>query len=173
MILLLVSFCSFAHETEEKEFPKHTLGIVLSHNNISKGVTQNGTKWLSVPAWGIDYNYQFCEKWAVGLHTDIIIEKIEVIENLKSEEESIERSYPIAPALMGIYKPTKHSSFMLGMGVEFAKEENLVLTRAGYEWGTELGKKWELSFSFNYDFRWDAYDSYTLGFGIARSLGGK
>ncbi|MBK0369724.1 hypothetical protein [Flavobacterium agrisoli] len=165
---------AFGQESENegsKKFPEHTLGLVLSHANISTGVSESGgRKWLSIPAWGLDYNCWFTEKWALGLHTDFIIEKIEVKENLNSDEAILERSYPIAPALMGIYKPTKHSSFLFGMGAEFAKEENLVLNRVGYEWSTEIGEKWELGLSFNYDFRWNAYDSYTLGFGISRNL---
>lgn len=173
LFLILINFIGYSQEETEEEFPKHTLGLVLSHANISKGVTESGTKWLSVPAWGIDYNYWMNEKWAIGLHTDFIVEKIEVVENLNKDEETIERSYPIAPAVMGIYKPTKHSSFLFGMGAEFAKEENLVLNRIGYEWGTEIGENWELGLSFNYDFRWNAYDSYTLGFGISRVFGCK
>lgn len=172
-LLLLASFVSYSQEETEEEFPKHTLGLVLSHANISKGVTESGREWLSVPAWGLDYNYWINEKWAIGLHTDFIVEKIEVVENLNKEEETIERSYPIAPAMMGVYKPTKHSSFLFGVGAEFAKEENLFLNRVGYEWSTEVGKKWELALSLNYDIRWNAYDSYTLGIGISRNLSAK
>ncbi len=173
VLMTLFSLVSFAQEEEKEEaqFPKNTIGLILSHANISKGVTESGTKWLSVPAWGVDFNHWFSEKWALGLHTDFIVEKIQVVENLKAESQIIERSYPIAPAVMGIYKPTKHSNFMFGMGAEFAKEENLVLNRLGYEWTTEIGHEWEIGFSFNYDFRWNAYDSYTLGFGISKALG--
>jgi len=55
---------------------------------------------------------------AIGLQTDIIIEKSKVEKDLEGggTQETIERSYPVAPALMGIYKPGSHFSFLLGMG---------------------------------------------------------
>jgi len=47
----------------------------------------------------------------------------------------VERSFPIAPAVMGFYKPTEHWSFGLGMGGEFEKEENYLLNRVAVEYG--------------------------------------
>lgn len=170
MAVLLFSVFAFAQETEEETNKgKHRLTIALGHANIYEGVKDGNTKFLSLPSWGIDYDYWLADKWAIGLHTDIIVEDFEVKENL-GDDTAIERSSPIAPAVMGIFKPTEHSSFLLGAGAEFAKEENLFLNRVGYEWGTDLGKKWEIGFSLCYDFRWNAYDSFLIGIGISRVL---
>jgi len=98
----------FAQEHPEAEaafHPHSSFGLVLSHAKVFKGRDAEGNKKaLSLPSWGIDYNYSFHSKWSIGLHTDVIIEKFEVEKNLESgsNEETIERSYPIAPALMGI-----------------------------------------------------------------------
>lgn len=159
---------------KETFHPNQKLALVLGHAEVFKGRDAEGKKkMLSLPSWGIDYTYQFSRKWAVGLHTDIIIEKFEVQKSLESGagEETIERSYPIAPALMGIYKPTEHWSFLLGMGGEFAKEENFVLTRAGVEYGVEIRRGWEVSGNLGYDFKWNAYDTWTIGIGILKKLG--
>lgn len=171
---LLLVFCNVfcnAQETEKAEEGakgNHRITIGLNHANVSQGVKDSGYEWLSLPAWSLDYDYWLSDKWAIGLHTDIIVESFEVKANLSSEDETISRTSPIAPAAVGIFKATKHSSFLLGVGAEFAKEDNLFLNRAGYEWGTEIGKNWELGISLCYDFRWNAYDSYMIGIGVSK-----
>ena len=172
VFLLLWSVVCSGQEKSQEEGAKgnHRVTAGLSHANVAQGVKETGTgyEWLSLPAWSLDYDYWLSDRWAIGLHTDIIVESFEVKANLSSEEETIERSSPIAPAAVGIFKATKHSSFLLGAGVEFAKEENLFLNRAGYEWGTEIGSDWELGISLCYDFRWNAYDSYMIGIGVSK-----
>lgn len=176
--VVLYNNCA-AQESAAKEDafqPYHQLALVISHAQVFEGRDAEGKKkTLSMPSWGLDYTYCFHSKWAIGLHTDIIVEKFEVEKHLESggEGEVLERSYPIAPALMGIYKPSEHWSFLLGLGGEFAKEENFALTRAGIEYGSELPKGWEVFGSLAYDFKWNAYDTWTVGIGIAKKLGKK
>lgn len=184
-ILLIFIFCLrgyFSNEVKaqqswEKRFkPYHQIGISINHVHVFEGRDYDGRREvLSLPAWGVDYTFQFKEKWAVGLHTDFIIEKFKVEKNLSGgeEKEIVERSYPIAPALMGIYKPNENWSFLLGFGGEFAREEDFFLTRAGAEYGYELPKGWEVFGTVSYDFKWNAYDSWGIGLGIAKNFGGK
>ncbi|MEL1255328.1 hypothetical protein AAEO57_16175 [Flavobacterium sp. DGU38] len=182
-LFLIAFFCLIiqnkitAQEQEEAAFrPHHQIGISINHVHVFEGRDEEGNReTLTLPAWGIDYTYQFHEKWAIGLHTDFIVEKFKVEKVYASGEdkETVERSYPIAPALMGIYKPNEHWSFLLGFGGEFAKEEDFFLTRAGIEYGYELPKGWEIFGTVSYDFKWNAYDSWGLGLGIAKSFGGK
>ena len=174
VILLLSSYVHAQEEnSEQSEKGSHRVSLGLSHVNIAQGVKDSGSKWLSVPAWSVDYDYWLSDQWAIGLHTDIIVESFEVKANLSSEEETLERSSPIAPAAVGIYKATKQSSFLFGVGAEFAKEENLFLNRIGYEWGTEISPKWELGLSACYDFRWNAYDSFLIGISVCRKFKAK
>lgn len=176
-IFLIIQNKIKAQERENEIFsPDHQIGISINHVHVFEGRDEEGNReTLTLPAWGIDYTYQFHEKWAVGLHTDFIIEKfkVEKVYANDNENEIIERSYPIAPALMGIYKPNDHWSFLLGFGGEFAKEEDFFLTRAGAEYGYELPKGWEIFGTASYDFKWNAYDSWGIGLGIAKSFGGK
>ncbi|AOC93591.1 hypothetical protein BB050_00435 [Flavobacterium anhuiense] len=176
-LLLFFSTKIVAQESEEEKFkPHHQIGISINHVHVFEGRDDEGSReTLTLPAWGIDYTFQFREKWAIGLHTDFIVEKFKVEKVYASEEdkETVERSYPIAPALMGIYKPNEHWSFLLGFGGEFAKEEDFFLTRAGVEYGYELPKGWEIFGTASYDFKWNAYDSWGIGLGIAKNFGGK
>lgn len=160
-----------AHSENEEFKPHSTIGLVVSHAHVFTGRDANGDKKvLALASWGIDYNYHLSPKWAVGLHTDIIIESFKVEEH---DGEIIERSYPIAPALMGIYKPSHHWSLMAGAGAEFAKEENFFLTRLGVEYGAEIRNGWEVFGSLAYDIKWNAYDSWVLGLGISKAFGGR
>lgn len=175
---ILLSNKITAQESEEKEIfkPHHQIAISINHVHVFEGIDDDGNKEvLALPAWGIDYTYHLSQKWAIGLHTDFIIEKFKVEKDLESGEdkETVERSYPIAPAVMGIYKLNEHWSFLLGMGGEFAKEEDYLLTRAGAEYGYELPKRWEIFGTFSYDIKWSAYDSWGIGLGIAKNFGGR
>jgi hypothetical protein len=158
---------SSEHETFK---PHSTIGLVVSHAHVFAGRDENGgKKVLDLASWGIDYNYHFSPKWAMGLHTDIIIESFKVEGH---DGEEIERSYPIAPAMMGIYKPNHHWSLMAGAGAEFAEEGNFFLTRLGVEYGVEIRKGWEVMGALAYDIKWNGYDTWVLGLGISKAFGG-
>jgi hypothetical protein len=174
VITIIICFPLFSQEDEQKGkeeafHPHHELGLVVGHAQVFEGRDANGKKkTLSLASWGIDYNYIFHPKWGIGLHTDIIVEKFEA----EGEDGAvIERNFPIAPALMGVYKPGGHWSVLLGMGIEFAEEENFGLTRAGVEYSGELQKRWEVFGSLSYDFKWNAYDTWVIGIGISKKLG--
>jgi len=103
---------------------------------------------------------------AIGLHNDIIVESFVVEHNDGTE---IERSSPIASAIVGMFKPIKNFSIVLGVGGEFSKEENLFLIKAGIEYGHRiLHDNWEIITSLTNDLKLDAYNSWNIGFGIAR-----
>ncbi len=180
IIVLLAGFCNGGcqaqekPENEENNFHPHSeIALVISHAEVFQGRNEAGDKQvLSLPSWGINYNYWFRPKWAIGLHTDLIVEKYEVKKTSSDgTSETIERSYPIAPALMGIFKPTKHWAFELGMGAEFSSEENFMLTRAGIEYSAEFPKEWEAFGTLSYDFKWNAYDTWVIGIGISKRFG--
>jgi len=166
-LLFLVPVTVFAQEIEENELEyHHEIGIITGDAHISTDEVNNNRRNL-LPSWGLFYNYKFNEKWGIGLHADIILEEFEV-ERGDNSEEFIERKYPVAPAIMGLFKPTEHSTFMLGMGLEFSPEETLTLIRVEYEWSTPMGEKWEFIVPLSVDFRFDAYDVWNLGFGVVR-----
>lgn len=72
---------------------------------------------------------------------------------------------------MGFYTAGEHWSFGLGMGGEFAKEENYLQNRLAVEYGAEIRNGWEVFGLLQYDFRWKAYDTWTIGLVINKSFG--
>jgi hypothetical protein len=153
--------------------PSHHVGLTIGHEHAFSGRSEDNKKEvLILPFWGVDYDFHFAPKFRIGFHTDFIIESFKVEKNLDSgPEEIVARTRPIAPALMASYKPTEHWSFSLGMGGESSKEESYVLNRLAVEYGAEIRKGWEIAGSFQYDVRWDAYDTWTIGLGISKSFG--
>lgn len=161
----------FAQETVKEKRPGNQLMLIMSHSHIFEGVDESGNKkWMTAPSWGLDYNYWLGEHWAIGLHTDIIIENFSV-EN--KDDEIIERTKPFAAVPSVVYKLKEHSAFTMGMGAEFAREGNFALTSIGYEYGWELPKHWELSASLTYDIKWNGYDTWIMGVGISKFFGRK
>ncbi len=157
-------------ESSKKFEPKSSLSFVLGHAHVFEGRDATGKKKsLILPSIGIDYMFQFKPKWSVGLQTDIIIETFKVEKHLGGGTV-IERSSPIAPALMGMYKASEHWNFLFGAGAEFAKEENFFLNRFGIEYAAEMRKEWEVFGTLSYDIKWKAYDTWIIGIGIAKKI---
>jgi hypothetical protein len=176
-LLIAIQLVAVGQETEEngsgKFLPNHSFGLTIGHEHAFSGRDADGNKKTQImPFWGIDYNLQFAPKFMIGLHTDIVMESFKVEKDLAGgEEEVVERSRPVAPALMFFYKPTGHWSLGFGVGGEFAKEENYSLTRLAVEYGSEIRNGWEVFGSLQYDLRWNAYDTWTIGLGISKAVG--
>ena len=170
-IFFVLITTTFAQQEQHPKFKSyHTLGFLISHTQINQGIQADGNKkWLSLSSWAINYNYKFSSKWAIGLHNDIVLEDFAVEEHLKSSEaEVLQRSYPIASAVMVTYKPGKHFSYMLGSGGEFARTGNLFLVRVGIEYGYDITKDWELNASVTNDIKINAYNSWAVGLGVTK-----
>lgn len=174
---LLIMICAFAppllsqdNFSEEEAFKKHlSAGLYISHAHVFQGLDAGGHhQVLSLSSWSVDFNYALHPKWGIGLHTDIISEKYKVE---GPEEETIEVSFPVAPALMGIYKPGQHFEFLLGAGVELTSEEQVFLTRMGLGYTIEINPGWEMSGALTYDLKYDSYDTWVFGLGVIRVFG--
>lgn len=168
IVLIGIIGASFAQEKkEEKKGNKgaHQLSFMLSHSMIGEGIVNGSKKSISAPSFGFDYNYWFQNKWAFGIHSDLITESFKIEDN---GGVIMDRSNPFAVVPAISFKPKDHSVFVLGLGKEFAKEGNFTLTRIGYEYSFELPQKFELSFGVNYDKKWNAYDIWTVGIIISK-----
>lgn len=168
-VLICSSYSTLAQSKRSKDL-KHSFSFVISHTQINEGFDEDGKKqWLSLPSWGINYNYIISTNWSLGLHTDIIVEDFKV-ENSSRNNSILERSYPIASALVASYKPGKYFSYLFGSGTEIAKGENFFLVRVGLEYGLHINHQWEVIANIINDYKFDAYNSWSIGMGIAYKL---
>ncbi|MCB0810716.1 MAG: hypothetical protein KDB96_15675, partial [Flavobacteriales bacterium] len=98
VLSLLAGGTAMAQEGTGAEEGRHEIALLVAHTHVGAGIEQVGRgRWLVLPAWGLNYNHWLNERWAVGLHTDLINENF-VVEEF--DEEVLERERPIAPALM-------------------------------------------------------------------------
>ena len=157
------------HEEEEHSMSsEHTNGyfraaILIGHTFIPMGPAPDR---LAVPSWGLDLEYWFNHKWGAGLHNDLEIETF-LVEH-EGHEEVLTREYPMVITLDVLYKPWKELVILLGPGLELEPNEDFFLIRAGVEYEFELGHGWDLSPTFFYDTRQDAYDTWTIALGVGK-----
>jgi hypothetical protein len=171
--LLILSFTFVNAQEKVEEFvnnhaeKKHSIALIIGHTQLPEGIENGKKKWVSLPSWGLDYNFEINERWAVGLHNDIVVESF-AVKHFDGTE--IERSTPFASAFVGMFKPVKNLSFVLGAGGEFSREENLFLIKAGIEYAYRFHNNWELLTSITNDLKVDSYNSFNIGLGIARKF---
>jgi len=177
MVLFLAgSFISNAQTDvveKEKPFLRHRLTGVIGHALQPTALENGQKKWLALASWGLDYDYKLSRKWAIGLHSDIILQNFNIEEEGAvggDKSKVLQRKTPLALCAVAIYKPTKHLSTVVGLGEEFSfnKGKSLFIARLGLEYGYEIMEKYELGFSVNYDVKVDAYSTIVLGLGVSR-----
>lgn len=165
-------------DTGHEALKKHVISGSINHTIIFGGATDTGESTsITLPSFGLNYTYIFNEKWAIGLHNDIILEDFFVKDGSStfsrsgSEEAEgtvIERGTPIAACIMGIYKPLPYLGLMAGIGREFSSHEDFTVIRFGIEAPYHLPKNWEVFGVLTYDINIDAYQSLTYGIGLGK-----
>jgi hypothetical protein len=174
IFLLFGSLIIFSQEQQKEEKTEegmkgtHRVTIGLGHTHLAEGKNVDGEKvWINAPSWSLNYDYWIANKWAIGLQTEMVLEKF-IVE--KSDGEDLERNKPIALILVGLYKPGKHFAFIAGGGIEFEEEENLSVTRLGIEYGVDLPKGWEAGVAAVWDIKWNGYNSWGLEFAFSKKF---
>ncbi|PTX44870.1 hypothetical protein C8P64_0853 [Christiangramia gaetbulicola] len=157
------------HERHEEHRHKNVISLGIGHAHINSGVENGEKQWLVLPSWMLDYNFWFTEKWAIGLHSDMIIETFEV-EDEHSSESVIERENPIALVGALSFQPIEWLSLVAGGGVEYEANESFGLFRLGVEPHWEIHEKWEIFVNIGHDIKFDAYNTWNLSLGIGRGF---
>jgi hypothetical protein len=166
LILSLVPIISKGQEVEVEEFKHNRASIVLGHTHIPKGVpaVPDGGSVI-VASWGLNYEYWFNRKWAIGLHNDMEIATY-IIEDANGN--IIERSRPIIVSLVGVYNVWQGLEIIAGLGREFEEHENYWVYRFGLEYEIEIGNNWDLAPALVFDAKENLYDSWTIGIVIGK-----
>lgn len=165
LLLIFSQLVCIGQEAKEGH-KKNKVMLVMGHTHVSKGFDSNNQKsWIVLPSWGLDYDRQINEKWALGVHTDWVTESFSYED---ADNIELERTRPFAAVLVVSRRIGEHLTLLAGGGFEVAPEENLTLIRAGIDYGWELRNDWEIAVNLMSDFKLEAYDSWVLGLGIAK-----
>ncbi len=150
-------------EKEELETP-HSLAFVFSYTHIPAATKHGKTEEaVFVPTLGLDYFYEFHEKWFVGAAFDIELGKYEV----DYEGDEITREVAIVLGAMVGYEVLPGLGIYTGPGIEFETNKNIFVFRFTTEYTFELKNDWGLFPIFSYDFKKE-YSSYALGVGLKK-----
>ena len=136
---------------------------MIGHTMLPIG--HSSSEQLFVPSWGFDLEYWFGHTWGMGIHSDIEIEQF-VVETNKMEQ--IKRKYPKVVTLETLFRPWGHFVLQGGPGIEFEPERNLPLFRVGVEYEWTVGHDWDVFPTFFYDYRFDVYNTWTIGLGVGK-----
>ena len=166
---------SSSHHEKHKN---HSITASVNHSVIFNAIKDGESAGnITLPSFGLNYTYFFNEKWAIGLHNDIIIEDFIVKEGSSGKSDDgqggdeiqiIERGTPVAACIMGIYKPLPYLGLMAGFGREFSSHQDFTVIRFGLEAPYHLPNNWELFGILTYDINIDAYQSLTYGIGFGK-----
>jgi hypothetical protein len=142
------------------------MALVFGYTHIPAAfIDGHSRSSVYAPTIGLDYFYQFAERWAIGAVIDLEFENYTVDFN----KEELERERAVVTGILVGYELAPHWGIFLGPGVEFEKNENLFILRASTEYTFELGDGWDLFPAFNYDFKKE-YSAWSLTIGIAKRL---
>jgi len=155
-------------EHKETEGSHFHISVAIGHTYLPES-SINGKTTLTLPSIGFDIEYYLNSKFGVGLHNDIELVVFEVEED---EGTVINREYPLLLTADFLYKPVHNLVLFVGPGVELEKEENFAVFRMGVEYMAFVNDHISFSPILFYDFRVDAYDSFSIGIGIGYRFGG-
>jgi hypothetical protein len=165
-VFILTSFIATSqeHENEHENFKHFRISPVISHTFIPT-TTSEGDKTVIVPTIGLDLEYWINEKWGFGFHNDLELETFEIE---KEHEIFVEKEFPLVLTFDALYKFEEHWVFVVGTGVEFEKNEDLFIIRAGLEYEVEFGNHWDVSPTVIYDHRSNNSSTWGIGIGIGK-----
>ena len=152
-------------QSEERDQEKrHSLAFVFGYTHIPEA-TKDGKieEAVFVPTIGLDYFYEFSEKWFVGGVFDMELGRYEV----DYEDDEISREIAVILGALVGHEVLPGWAILSGPGLEFEKNKNLFILRLGTEYTFELRNDWELFPNFTYDFKKE-YSSYALGLGLKK-----
>ncbi|MDX5404917.1 MAG: hypothetical protein LPK46_10845 [Bacteroidota bacterium] len=172
IVLALQSpFLSMGQESEEFEGGRKTnVGLFISHFHAFSGEHAENDAYLILPAIGLNVEHWIQPKWGVGLHTDLVLQSFQVKDNLGQKDIVLDRTTPVAPAGVLMYKPMPFLALLLGGGMDISKEATLGLMKIGVDLEMEVSKQIELELGISYDLRFSYYSSLTVGFGVLYTI---
>lgn len=158
---LFVSSLGFSQHHEEA---KHRVAFVLGHSYISL----DNKEVLSIPTFGLDYEYWFNNHWGLGIFSDVELITKEISPTVHGK--SIEREYPVVFTLDALWNPCPRWEYVIGPGFVAEKGEIDPLIRFGVEYDLNFGHHWDVAPNLFYDQKMDGGYAISIGIGIGKSF---
>ncbi len=171
LLLIITTWACGQHESEthdDSHFQHHRLALFTGYGLIPGAINESGKEQVKViPVLGIDYEYWFNHKIALGLHNDLELASYSV-ENEK--EKYLEREYAFVTALVFLYEPLRGLTFFAGPGYEFEKNHNFAVFKIGTDLTKSFKQGWSTGITLSYDVK-EVNSSFSFGLCIGKRLG--
>jgi len=178
-ILISLSVCGslIAQESEDshtesaeshENFQHHRLSVFTGYAFIGGAIDEDGQEGLEIiPLLGLDYDYWFHDKIAVGLKNDLELSeyKIEL-----EDQVYLDRDYAFSTALVCIYEAIEGWAIFAGPGYEFEANEGFPLFKIGTDIGKSFEGGWGVDLTMAYDLK-EENSSLSLGISVSKRLG--
>lgn len=169
LLLGVVSLPTYAQEGVEGEPLKHhRVALFTGTTHIPSG--ENGVEGqgeVFVPTYGLDYEYWFSHRFALGLYNDIQLGAYIINTD---EAEDLERKRAFVTTAVAVFEPVRQLALFGGAGAELEEHENFFVIKVGAEYEFPIGDWWDISISAAYDWK-DVYGSWSFGVSIGKRFG--
>lgn len=173
-LFLSVSTSLFAQDRHPQAsslaLKRHKLGVMIG-NALIHGVHNTKTgkeQYVIAPTIGLDYEYWFNSRWAVGTYNEIAHVDIEVIN--EDHEESIKRENAMLFSAVTVFEPFHNFGIFAGTGIETDPHHTFWIRYLGCEYAIVRHNNWDVSVAAGYVNK-DLYDAFTFGVVIGRRFG--
>jgi len=170
-LLLSVSFTFGQHEPETHDkhpMQHHRLALFTGYGLIPGAIDEEGNDQVKIiPVAGLDYEYWFNHKIAIGLQSDIELATYTIEQD---HQEYLERNYAFVTSLVCMYEPIHGWAVFAGPGYEFEHEHNFALFKIGTEVAKIFEGGWSAGIMLSYDIK-EVNSSLALGVSVGKRLG--
>lgn len=156
------------HASDHESLSPHRISLLTGYGLISGAINEEGDAVPKIiPVIGLDYNYWFNHKIAVGLMTDL-----ELISYTIQDEDKhyLDRSYAFVAAAVFIYEPIHNWAFFAGPGYEMETHHSFALLKIGTEFGKTFDGGWGLGVCIAMDIK-EVNSALTTGLVASKRFG--
>ncbi len=171
IILLTSTWVYSQHESDthgSRHLQHHRVALFTGYGLIPGAIDDNGKKKVKViPVLGIDYEYWFSHKFALGLQNDLELASYAVE---KDDQEYLDREYAFVSALVFMYEPLHGWALFAGPGYEFEHHHNFPLFKIGTDISKSFEGGWSTGLILAYNIK-EVNGSLSFGVTIGKRLG--
>lgn len=175
VLFMLMVGTAFGQSHEDTNHHKHEFKHFRAAFNLAHAYIPSATisdkKFVIIPVIGLDFQYLFNKKWAIGLKNDLEIANY-IVENSENFEKNITRETPIIISLPVYFSPWENNgvTFFMGAGIELEQHENFSVFRFGVGYDLHLGHHWDVAPEIVYDLKNGHINSFTMAFVVGKSF---
>ena len=171
LVLLTASWAHCQHELdihEENQIQHHRLALFSGYGLIQGAINEEGKDKVEViPIIGLDYEYWFNHKFALGLQNDLELASYKVE---KDHQEYLERESAFVTALVFLYEPLNGWALFAGPGYEFERNHSFGVFKIGTDVGKTFEGGWSAGITVAYDIK-EVNSSLSFGLTVGKRFG--